>query len=195
MNTSASFPRKSPFQYLRWETGNYGRERLEQLAKLDHHPNAERIRELASTALQAKNPWEPAWRVDANSVLSALKVYPTGRTLDASLAAAIKKDIEKAPYVFANITGTEHPASGLYVDLNGDGIDEFVIFGCCAGIAYQHRTDGWSQIGNVRAVHPATTPIPWSIDTDLKNQHVEVTSPEWKDLHIGNNAFRVDVSR
>ena len=187
----ASFPRENAFQYLRWESGTYGRERLEELARLEHHADAERIRGLASTALQAKNEWEPAAHVDTNSVLAGLIVYPTGRTLDADLAAVIRTDIEKEPYVFANTTGAKH-ASGLYVDLNGDGVDEFVIFGCCTGIAYQHRADGWTRIGSVRAVNPAGAPR--TIETELRDQHVEAVAPAWKELVIGGHAFRVDAA-
>jgi len=104
-----------------------------------------------------------------------------------------------------NLSAAEHRASGLYVDLNGDGVDEFVIFGCCAGIAYQHRTDGWVQIGNVHAVNIAAalttagrasaTVVPWKIETELQNQHVQIVPPAWQDLLIGGHTFRVDVSR
>jgi hypothetical protein len=70
-----------------------------------------------------------------------------------------------------------------------------VIFGCCAGVAYQHRADGWSQIGNVRAVYLGDTLTPWTIETELKNQHVKILSPQWQDLLIGGHTFRVEVSR
>jgi hypothetical protein len=190
----ASFSKDDAIHYLRWESGDYGRARLESLTQLDpQHPEAARIRELASAAVQEKNKGQPPASTNTKSVLTAMTLYPKGRTLDAQLAEVLTKDIEKEPYVFASMTG-DHPPSGLYVDLNGDGIDEFVIFGCCRGVAYQHRTDGWTRIGTVLSANLSKPPPPWTIETDLGNGLVETTAPAWKDLVIGGRAFRVDVS-
>lgn len=186
---------KGAFQYLRWETGRFGRERLEQLAKLDHHPNAEHIRQVASTVIQARNPWQLMPSTDPRSVLASLVTYPMGRALNADLAIAIERDMQKEPYAFVSMTDAKHPALGLYIDLNGDGVEEFVMFGCCSGVAYQHRKDGWSRIGNIRAVHIAETIAPGTIETEIRNQHVEAVAPDWKDLSIGGHTFRVEVAQ
>jgi hypothetical protein len=48
----------SPFHYLRFESGQYCRHKLDELAHLENHPDADRIRELAAEAMRRANPWE-----------------------------------------------------------------------------------------------------------------------------------------
>jgi len=174
------------YKYLRWRTGNYGRRCLEELARLQNHPDAERIRALASAALQEKNRWDYNARVDTKALVASLPVYPTGRTLDGGLTTTLIADIDKSQYMFANKTSV----AGLYVDLNGDGTDEFVLFGCCGGVAYEHRAGGWTRIGDVRALSPGSAT---GILTELKSGSVRTMVPTWRELVVGGHVFRVDA--
>jgi hypothetical protein len=49
---------RTPFQYLRFDSGTYGRHRLEELSKLQNHPQEQQIRELAAAAIKLTNPWQ-----------------------------------------------------------------------------------------------------------------------------------------
>src|SRR5262249_23484092 len=83
----------SPFRYLRFDAGRYGREKLEQLTKLEGVPQAERIRRLAQAALERKDRWAPIPDVVAEDLVARIDVYPAGRVLDAQLSAQLVKDL------------------------------------------------------------------------------------------------------
>ena len=80
--------KKSPFHYLRFDAGGYGRSRLKELSHLQNHPDAERIRVLAAQAIELKAPWDVAPAIPADVLMSKLVIYPKGRTLDPTYQAS-----------------------------------------------------------------------------------------------------------
>jgi len=72
----------TPFHYLRFDSGQYGRGRLRELAGLQNHPDAENIRNWAAQALAQKTPWENPPVLDAARRIAALAIYPAGRVVD-----------------------------------------------------------------------------------------------------------------
>jgi hypothetical protein len=108
----------SPFTYLRFEAGDYGRRRLDELANLQYGTDAERIRQAARLAQQQKSRWEPSVRVDAQSLMTKLRIFPAGRTLDKALVDAVAADILNLGN-FPIIRPEAEDFVGIFIDLNG----------------------------------------------------------------------------
>jgi hypothetical protein len=86
----------TPAQYLRFDSGGYGLAKLQELAALQRHPNAERIRKTAQAALAQDYRWGPAARTDFDELVGKLDIYPMGRTLDRALAEKLGADLKDA---------------------------------------------------------------------------------------------------
>ena len=76
------------------------------------------------------------------------------------------------------------------MDLDGDGVDEFVLLTASRGVAFQNRTGGWELIGQVVAEIPA--PRGKNLVSDLTPGNVTASVPRWRDLSVGPRRFRVD---
>ena len=86
--TEKPYDHTSPFHYLRFDSGEYGRHKLDELANLQNHPDADRIRDLAAASIRLTSPWEAAQTVMSSDALAKMVIYPNGRTLDADLTQA-----------------------------------------------------------------------------------------------------------
>jgi len=79
--------------------------------------------------------------------------------------------------------------AGLFVDLNADGIDEFVLLTPTGGLAFEDQAGHWELIGRVVAVNPGS----WStLLSDLASANVHTTVPRWRELSVGTRRFRVN---
>ena len=179
--------RKGPFSYLRFHAGPYGRARLRQLAGLQDQPNAERIRTLAARAEQEKFPWN-APPGNLGDQLDKATVYPAGRTIDPALRAAIVAN-ETDP-VFNALRYDKRAPIGIFVDLDGDGRDEFVLLGNgIGGVAYAQDGNGWTLIGQTRARGSAA----WkNVEVDTIGDRIETRALRWRDFRIGTAWFQVE---
>ena len=139
---------RSPFHYLRFESGTYGREKLKQLAALQNHPDAERIRRVATALLEQQNMW------------------------------------------LAGVPCSRDNSAGVFVDLNGDGIDEFVLLRQFGGTAFENRNGTWVRIGTL-VTDASGTSWPSLRDTWAKGDFSAVV-PKWKLLSVGGHWFSVD---
>jgi len=184
---------ETPLRYLRFNCGGYGRERLRQLAQVQDVPDAPRIRELAAAALAQQNPWqaEPA-RTDVERLVRALPVYPAARTLDAPLSAALVAELRK-PENNLLLSGARGSYAGLYVDLDGDGVEEFVLLaaGAGGGLLFEQHAGQWRLGGHLQT--PAWQAGSWqSFVADLDRGKVAARPAPWMDLWIGSRRFRVE---
>jgi Domain of unknown function (DUF4153) len=193
--SSAEGPRgETPFHYLRFDAGRYGRERLRQLARLNTGADAARVRELATVALAQHSPWqdEPASSLEVAQLVRTLPVYPTGRTLDATLSSALVAELRKPDNRYLCQPATPRSLAGLYVDLRGDGQEEFVLLAGlnCGGLLFEAHAGQWRVAGHVRA-SPAAGPFP-GVLADLDKGNVAARPAPWKDLWVGSRRFRVE---
>lgn len=182
---------ETPFHYLRFDCGRYGRERLEQLAQLQGAPNATLVRELAAAALAQQNAWQAERpRLDVEQLVKAMPVYPAGRALDAGLSATLAAELRK-PENNLYPRPTAGSTAGVYVDLNGDGVEEFVVLsGGAGGFLFEQHDARWRLVGHIRAVGGVRA---WqAIRADLDNGNVAARPPRWQDLWIGSQPFSVD---
>jgi hypothetical protein len=187
--------KKTPFQYLRFDAGRYGRERLKQLAQLQNAPNAASVRELAARALAQQNAWqaEPQ-RTDPGELVKALPLYPAGRALQAPLATALVAELEK-PENYGLRTGTHRSFAGLYVDLRGDGVEEFVLLsdGAGGGLVFEPLAGNWRLAGHIRG--PVAAEAWAGVRADLDKGNIAARPAPWKELWVGARKFVVDGSQ
>jgi hypothetical protein len=143
---SAAAPyQNDSYRSLRFSMGRYGRERLEQLAALQDHPEAEAIRERASVALAANEYWAaPVNALD----LDRLQVFPVGRTLDEGLRTVlgpVAGSRASQGEFFPGCTVPDAPCAGLYIDLNADGSEEFLLFSPYLAWVFRREGEGWQR--------------------------------------------------
>lgn len=183
------FRNASPLQYLRFGSGAYGRSRLVQLAKLQNHPDAVRIRELANAAQRATGAWETVPTRTDEDLLARLRVFPAGRLVDAELSKQLRADLHSPPNAAACLPGQGQELVGLFADLQGDGAEEFILWTACRGDLYQHQDGHWQKIGMVIAANyfaRGTELVP-----ALSAGQVTLVKRPWLDLQIGKHRYQV----
>jgi hypothetical protein len=184
-NARERFPYgRNSIHYLRFDTGDYGRAKLRALAQLQSGPHAEEIRREATAVLAQTNPWERLPRADVRAGVSKLRVYPNGRTLDPALIGALAADFHDSP----------NDAAGIFIDLNGDGTDEFVVLGTYTGLLYQHDAGRWVLAGHMipRAGGMSRADFERRVIGELAVGHVSTAPSKWNELSIGDVKLRVN---
>jgi hypothetical protein len=179
----------SPFHYLRFDSGRYGRQRLQQLAGLQGAGN-ERIRSHAQDALSQQNSWVNNTSIDATELLATLQIYPAGRALDEKLVAEIAAELRKPENAFLFQRASEQGAVGIFIDLNGDDAQDFVLLGSLGGAAFENTAGGeWTLVGRFHV--NSAKPGPWSaLVSDLEAGNYAAQPQRWRDLNIGTRHFR-----
>ena len=184
---------ETSFAYLRFNAGQYGRSRLEQLANLQNHPAAERIRERAAQALGQRYPWDFAPLPDPRRLLAELSIYPAGRAVDAELADTLVAEWSKPQPPYSFMPDVEMMA-GVFADLDGDGVEEFILLGAGGGTVYGSRSGRWTRIGRAYPMRTIQDPRrTWDrMHAGLASGAVSATVARWKDLSVGEQRFRID---
>jgi hypothetical protein len=195
-NRPLYFPLSSPFNYLANACGTYGRKELERLRNLQTGPNAAEIRDFAAQALKPVSPIviapQPDLQARARAIVAKLPIYPAGRTLDPDLSQRLATDWQRfKPWVSAeNVAQT---TTGVFVDLEGNGIDDFVLFSANGGPVYQNRAGHWQYAG---MLYPQGMPAPWPLALKaLSGGDFSAVVQPWKDLAVGAHLYRVNPNR
>lgn len=180
---------ESPFMYLAFDCGKYGRSDLQHLRTLQGPADASEIRDLAARALQQRNRWAPLPTPGTTDIVAKLPLYPAGRTLDPALAQRLVADWSQyRPAVTAqNVAQT---TAGVFVDLDGDGSDEFVLFSLGGGPVYQNRNGHWVSVGTLYPDGGRLGAWP-ALVAALSGGKVAAVEPPWKDLSVGSHLYRV----
>ena len=125
---------------------------------------------------------------DGRAVVAKLPLYPTGRTLDPDLSQRLATDWNR----FRPWVGTDNvvqTTAGVFIDLQGDGTDEFVLLSVYGGPVYQNRGGHWQYVGLLFAEGMIGQ---WPILLkSLSSGDVTAVAPPWKDLSVGNRLYRV----
>jgi hypothetical protein len=185
----------TPLRYLRFDSGNYGRAKLQELAELQAGPDAENIRVSAKRLLAQTARWEapPAWgAATVAAAVAKLRIYPAGRTLDQNLSGVLTADLASASTGFA-FRNTLDRAAGLYISLNRDNSEEFVFLTDSSGLVYENRAGQWVRVGSLYADRSESAGRNgWDLFGQLAKGNVAATSPKWNDLSIGDQKFKVN---
>jgi hypothetical protein len=193
--TKNAYKLNTPLHYLRFDSGQYGRAKLEALARSTSGPRAERIRHLAQEALAQKVRWEDLPVAEISADIAKLHIYPAGRTLDRNLSDRLIADLRKPENGFAYLRLEDEGIAGIYIDLNGDKSDEFVFLTTYGGLVYESRAGRWVLVGGInRSSHPGTLEfagVKLDLIGELSKGNFSATTPKWKELSIGGHVFRV----
>jgi hypothetical protein len=185
----------SPFVYLRFESGTYGEARLKQLAAVG--PDADDIRQqvLAALALEYRGAAFQEARYDEfRKTLGKAVIHPAGRTLTALLVEDLVAQWKKVPDESLYQSCAAGHCDGIFVDLNGDGVDEFVLVAVYGGWAFEQHDGDWRYVGSVSNEMPAG--VTWrQVHDAMRNGELSTAVPQWKLLSMGGSWFRVDPDR
>jgi hypothetical protein len=185
----------SPFHYLRFDAGTYGREKLLQLAALQNNPDAERIRRLAAAALAQENKWQDVDTTTPEEIrenLAGVSIYPQGRNVDAALMDVVVADLLARRSVLPFPSSRDN-AAGVFVDLNDDNSDEFVLLQQFGGPVFENRNGTWVRIGSL--VTDANASSPLKLPDALTKGDFSAVAPKWKLLSVADHRYRVDPQR
>jgi len=179
----------TPFDVLRFDTGRYGIARLRDLLQVNEGPNAPRIKETAERFLAARGRFgeaAPVVRSDERA-LEGLAVFPAGRVLDDALRRALVADMEKEA---RNFDATAPEAGGLFVDLDGDSKEEFILFANpFYGRGYEQTADGWRHAFTASAGGCGSR----NLSDSLKSGAVSTEPRRWPSLRVGSAKFQLDA--
>ena len=180
--------RDSSLKYLRFNSGQYGRNKLEELAKLDNHPRAAEIRKATAAAMAAKNEWEPLVKASAEERLDAMIVFPAGAKVD----DALRQEVIAALNSHGNSTLSgklrDEQSFGVFGDLNGDAVDEFAFLDAQQAFLFEHVQDRWAYVGTL------TNNLAYArgLAEDFAAGSIGIKEPRWKTLVIGKREYRVE---
>lgn len=189
---SAKIDNWSSLSYLRFHAGNYGMKRLRELTTLQDHPHAKEIRTAALQVIESENRWRPQ-PIDTKSLFDDIIIYPSGRTIEDSLRVAIEKDLEDDNELRLYQNAADESAVGLFVDMDNDKLEEFVLLTSRTGHLYRRNKAGdavWQFAANVQV--DGRDFWNWrKVLTDVNTGDIEIESPEWQQLSIGKQRYRV----
>jgi hypothetical protein len=180
----------TPLHYLRFDSGQYGRGKLQELADSSTGRDAGGVRQAASRLLAQKNRWESHPASDTAALLGTLHTYPAGRMLDQDLKDKLTADLAKPENSFTFQPLSEQNVVGIYLDLDGDGVDEFVFLTANHGIVYARREGDWNLVADA---NPISFGPRWKsgLLDELAKGNVSAMAPKWKELSIGSRTFTV----
>jgi|HubBroStandDraft_1064217.scaffolds.fasta_scaffold09491_5 hypothetical protein len=189
--TERPYDYSSPFHYLRFGSGAYGRHKLDELAHLQNHPDADRIRNLAAASIRLTSPWESAPTETASDALAKMIIYPNGRALDADLMQRVTAELNDPKKRYPWMLAPDSPMAGLFVDLStdGSGSEQFVLLQGSSGLVYRKDASGWREVGQAYESGSAATQK--DMLSKLARGEVSIKDPTWRELWIGTHHIRV----
>jgi hypothetical protein len=177
--------RSAPMTYLRFDAGRYGLERLREIAQLKDGANDSPLASEAKRLLATEERWEtPAQNMQ--ETLAKLTTYPRNTVVDEKLLQILREDVASAAHGFV-LYNVAHPA-GLFVDLNGDGANEFVLLGNSQGVAYRKEGEQWKYMGMLSPFKYEAAP---DLTPQLESGDFAAEVPTWRELRIGTRRFRL----
>jgi Domain of unknown function (DUF4153) len=179
------------FRYLRFASGRYGRQRLEQLATLEDHPQATTIRERANAMLKASDYWPP---VVAPFAVEQLALFPAGRTLEPGLLALLTgPTADTTPALEPSratsmCAGNVAECAGVFVDLNADGTEEFLLVSRNTSQLFVREDSGWRR----EVAAGLSVALPWdAVLRALEANDFSASPRPYQDLRIGTQVLQI----
>ena len=174
-----------PYRYLRFDAGRYGTARLQELAALQDHPRAEEIRSEATAALSQESREDRTVATHTiDSLVAGLRIFPAGRVLDDALMAELEQELHEPQLVGVVTAGS---ASGLFVDLNADAVEDFVLLAGPVGAVFQNDSGRWKYVAALNSNEMQRND---HITAALEAGDIQVREPQWRDLLIGRHRYR-----
>lgn len=186
---------QSRFELLRVQSGVYGRERLETLAKIDDVAGAARIRKEAQAALSRKLWYEPDAACPADPRDLALVALPAGEAIDGNLRQSLHELCKSGSTM--SCTNAEEPCPVLFVDVNDDGAAEAIASTAAMPVAFTREGDRWRRVdvvmrrsGTGARAETSTAVVDMSALADaVAANDVEIVPAEWNRLRVGDSVL------
>lgn len=176
----------TPFHYLRFNAGQYGLERLRELAAVEGHPRAESVRLVASEMLKRKEPWQPIPQANAEQWLAQIVLYPANATIDDDLKRILMSD-PRSGDPLRNMPTDAQKVAGVFIDLDGDQDEDFVLIASPSAVLYERREEQWQFSATLETPHLGELK---DLHERIRNGEVSAESPRWKELRIGKHVWR-----
>lgn len=180
----------TPMHYLRYNAGEYGRRKLEELAAIEDHPRAAALRADAKAILE-QHSWSAPLPSNVDSRLADMIVHPAGRELGTELAAQLKNDMQdpSSAWLYSTTWGS---LIGTFIDLDNDGAEEFVVVSNRSAVAYKLTGNEWQRAG-----HFVTDGLPRKDDllVTLREKGIVAEAPSLQNFRIGPHLFRFSPQR
>jgi len=179
------------YAYLRFQSGRYGRERLQRLARIEGLPNAEDIRARADRQLKRKERWDGA-EPSAPLAADAFEVYPKGSRLDPKLLGVLQES--EAGFHPGECDATS-PCPVLFVDLNRDGSDEAIFFTDNRPAAATRKPGGGWRAIQIQFQLPVGRPVPYqgkeAFASALEQGRFRTVDLPWQAIEINGATYVV----
>ncbi|KQV55352.1 MULTISPECIES: DUF4153 domain-containing protein [unclassified Caulobacter] len=168
-------PDKFDFQFLRFDSGRYGREGLDRL-------EADRNAEVANRAREAIAHKERTYAQGKRGPdFDKMKVYPAGKTLPRDFR---EQDWNRSePASSCTIVGMQCPA--LVFDVDGDGVDEVLLVNGETMDVFKSGGGSWKKVAEAKAACGAA-----AFPDDKAASDVRLDAPtERRDLLVGDHRY------
>jgi hypothetical protein len=116
-------------------------------------------------------------------------IFPRGRSLDGRLLQALQTEWQSRDNVFQRLPSPSLPIAGIFIDLDGAGVEDFVLLAPNGGIAFRPVAGQWEVLGRV-----VSDPISMMWKTPLAalpDDRVRAVTPRWKELIVDSQAYRI----
>jgi hypothetical protein len=181
-DSSSAREHESRLNYLRFDSGKYGRDRLAELGRIENHPRAEELRRDANAAIARQNRFALP-QLDDPMLLAQMTVQPRDRALDPALAELVAQEVRssgRADYATS--------IAGVFVDLDEDGTEEFAVLMPGRAVAFQNEAGGWRRIGDMSYSKYEQVDV---ILARIRAGNFGVEASQWRDLVVGDVRYRV----
>jgi hypothetical protein len=174
---------ESRVDYLRFNSGKYGRDRLEELRRIEDHPRAEQLRSDANAALARQNRYDTP-QLDISTLLAQMTVRPPDRTVDAALAQVLAGEIRTlGPY-----GGDATRIAGVFIDLDEDQAADFVLLTAGRATLFRSEAAGWRRIGYMTYSRYTDAD---AIVSRVRAGDFGAAPSIWRDLVVGDVHYRL----
>lgn len=165
------------FQFLRFDSGRYGRDALDRLKA---SRNAEIARRAGEAAARKEKTYAEAKR---GPDFANMAVYPAGKTLPATFR---NQDWDAASAdstcLYAGMR-----CSTLILDVDGDGTDEVLLASGSVFDVFKSGDRGWRRVGQANGICPGV-----DLDTALKAGTVRMAEPTPRqDIIVGDQRLAI----
>ena len=176
------------FRYLRFDSGEYGRARLRQLAALEDHPEAAAIRIAAQTELEREHPWGGR-RPEIALTASDFQV-PAGQSIESGLLDAL--NAARGDLHLQDCLPTD-PCPLLLADLDRDGEAEALVFGSYLTGALRRQDGRWATAKPLLYLGgSASTNDRKQLREALKQGNYRVRDLDWQVVEIRGELYVFD---
>ncbi|ADG08789.1 transporter [Caulobacter segnis ATCC 21756] len=168
---------KFDFQFLRFDSGRYGRLALERL-RVSRDPEIARLAAKADAANE-----KAATPANTGPDFAHMAVYPAGKTLPASF----RQQDWSLHGADSTCTYTRMRCSALVIDIDGDGTDEVLLASGATFDVFKLSADGWRRVAQASGVCPGA-----DIDAALEAGQVTMSEPTARrDILVGGQRLSV----